>query len=95
MQNIKEQIKINDEVIFKIKPYYDSLSELHDGIVTGIYEDGVMIHYLYGYKSEADTVKWEDLMIIGDKENGEYFKIRGYSGRGRILNREILNNFFE
>ena len=43
MENIKNQIKLNDEVIFKIKPYYNSLSEYHDGTVTGIYEDGVMI----------------------------------------------------
>lgn len=93
MDTIKNQIEINDEVIFRIKPYYyGSLSEYHDGTVTAIYEEGVMVHYLYGYKSEADIVKWQDLMIIGDKENGEPFKISGYSGRGRILNREVLTS---
>lgn len=92
MINIKDEVKLDDEIIFKVKPYYyDSLSEYCDGTVTAIYEEGVMIHYLYGYKSLADVVKWEDLMIIGDKENGEYFKISGYSGRGRILNRNVLN----
>ena len=91
MESIRNEIKLNDEVIFRIKPYYQSaLSTYQDGTVTGIYANGVMIHYLYGYKSEADIVNWEDIMIVGDK-HGEYFKIRGYSGRGRILNREILN----
>lgn len=93
MEKIKSQIKINDEVIFKIKPYdITALSDYNDGTVTAIYDNGVMIHYLDGYKSRADVVKWEDLMIIGDRENGEYFKISGYSGRGRILNREIINS---
>ena len=91
MENVKAEIKLNDDVIFRIKPYYHgALSEYHDGTVTAIYDHGVMIHYLYGYKSESDIVKWEDLMIVGDV-NGEYFKISGYSGNGRILNREILN----
>ncbi|MBG9693196.1 hypothetical protein ACOMCU_01380 [Lysinibacillus sp. UGB7] len=92
MESNQNQIKINDEVIFRIKPYYyGALGEYHDGIVTAIYENGVLVHYLYGYKSESDIVKWGDIMIVGDKENGEYFRICGYSGRGRILNKEILN----
>lgn len=92
MEHIKNQVKLNDDIIFKIKPYdASSLSEYNDGTVTAIWENGVTIHYLESYHSRADLIKWEDLMIIGDRENGEQFKIKGYSGHGRILNREILN----
>jgi hypothetical protein len=57
--------------------------------ITSIYEDRVLVHFLYGYKSLAEFVKKEDILAIGNEE-GEG-KIKGWTGKYDILNQERIN----
>ena len=51
--------------------------------VTSINNDEVLIHFLYGYKSEAEWIKKDKIIAIGDNNfNG---KIDGWSGNFNIL----------
>lgn len=39
--------------------------------ITEIYEDSVLTHFLYGFNSLAEFVKKEDILAIGNLENGD------------------------
>lgn len=34
--------------------------------ITSVNKDDVLVHFLYGYKSEAEYIKKEDIIAIGD-----------------------------
>lgn len=91
----KTLLKVGDSCLFLVNPYihWAGENECEDGYVSAIYENGALLHYMYGVSSYSDTVKFEDIMIIGDPDNselGEQFKIPGFSGRGIVLNRKVL-----
>lgn len=95
VKNVRDLIKVGDDCLFLVKPYihWADDNECEDGHVSAIYDNGVLLHYMYGVSSYSDIVKFEDIMIIGDpndSELGENFKIRGFSGRGIVLNRSVL-----
>ena len=54
-------------------------------------DEKVLVHFLYGYKSEGEWVKKSDIIAIGDMSaNG---KIKGWTGNFNILlpNHELLS----
>lgn len=59
--------------------------------ITSVGDDDVLVHFLYGYKSEAEWVKKVDIIAIGDKNATG--KINGYRGNFNILKPEhpLLN----
>jgi len=59
--------------------------------ITCVEDEQVLVHFLYGYKSEGEWVKKSDIIAIGDMSaNG---KIKGWSGNFNILlpNHELLS----
>ena len=51
--------------------------------ITCVDGDQVLVHFLYGYKSEAEWVKKSDIIAVGDMSaKGE---IKGWSGKFNIL----------
>lgn len=95
---VKDKIQLDDQVVFYLTPYYaphgKDYESVIDGCVTGIYENGVMIHYLYGYKSMSDLVAYEHL-VARHNEEGEYIRFKGISGRSEILNQELYQKLKE
>jgi len=59
--------------------------------ITSISENSVLVHFLYGYKSEAEWVNKKDIIAVGDMSATS--KIKGWSGNFNILqpNHELLN----
>lgn len=59
--------------------------------ITSIEDKQVLVHFLYGYKSEAEWIKKEDIIAIGDMSAKG--KIKGWSGNFNILlpNHELLS----
>ncbi len=61
--------------------------------ITCIEKNGSFLcHFLYGYHSLAEFVKPEDVLAIGDMENGTH-EIKGWSGKFILIqpNNELLN----
>lgn len=51
--------------------------------ITEVYEDKVLVHFLYGHHSLSEFIKKEDIIAIGN--NKSTGKIEGWSGRFDIL----------
>lgn len=54
---------------------------------TMIYDDCVLVHFLHGHHSIGEHVRYEDILAIGDAENGTH-GIKGWSGRYRLIQPE-------
>ncbi len=59
---------------------------------TLIYEKELLFHFLYNYKSEGEFVKKEDILAVGDKDNGTV-EIKGWGGKYTILNQELFDKY--
>lgn len=59
---------------------------------TSIHGDEILFHFLRGHKSEAEFVKKEEIVAVGDVKNGTV-GILGWSGRYRILNQELFDKY--
>lgn len=59
---------------------------------TTITEEELLFHFLLGWKSEAEYVKKENIIAVGDYENGTV-EILGWSGKYTILNQELFNKY--
>jgi len=53
--------------------------------ISFVYEDRVIVHFLYGYKSETCTILKKDILAIGNKLNGTT-KLLGWTGLFDIVN---------
>ena len=60
--------------------------------ITSVKNDDVLVHFLYGYKSESEWIKKKDIIAIGDTSASG--KIKGWSGNFNILlpNHELLKS---
>lgn len=59
--------------------------------ITCVEKEQVLVHFIYGYKSEAEWVNKKDIIAVGDVAgNG---KIKGWSGNFSILlpNHKLLS----
>lgn len=59
---------------------------------TKITEEELLFHFLLGLKSEAEYVKKENILAVGDYENGTV-EILGWSGKYTILNQKLFNKY--
>ena len=57
---------------------------------TAIYEDKILFHFLYNYKSLAEDVYKKDIIAVGDI-NGTV-AIAGWTGKFTIINQEIFDD---
>lgn len=83
--NIQQQLaslKPGDYIAFVWK-YGTFGEEIVVDNITEVYDNDVLVHFLYGYKSEAEFVKKEDIIAIGNP-NGTG-KIKGWTGNFDIL----------
>jgi len=51
--------------------------------ITKVYEDEVLVHFLYGCKSESDFIKKSDILAIGNMKGNH--EIKGWTGKFDIL----------
>ena len=51
--------------------------------ITSIHDDRILVHFLYGYKSEAEWVNKDDVLAIGNMEGKDGLK--GWTGKFDIL----------
>jgi len=58
--------------------------------ITSIYEESVLVHFVYGLKSLSEIVKKENILAIGNNETGEG-KIKGWQGQYDILNQKEID----
>lgn len=52
--------------------------------ITKVYEKEFLVHFLYGYKSESEVVKKDDVLAIGNMDGKSGLK--GWTGKFDILN---------
>lgn len=82
VNKILSNIKKGDYIAFEWK-YGLFGSEIVVTNITEVYKNDVLVHFLYGYKSESEFVSKKDIIAIGDtKSDG---KIKGWSGNFNII----------
>lgn len=99
-------IQINqdtDAIAFLFSYYADEKPSIEMADITLVdYETKqVLVHFLYGYKSMGEWIKFEDIVAILPKRGMNLqdpslteFKIRGWSGYYRkVLREDIWNQF--
>jgi hypothetical protein len=52
--------------------------------ITKVYEDRVLVHFMYGYHSMAEFIDKKDIIAVGDNIFGTG-KIKGWGGKFIIL----------
>lgn len=84
MTNINE-LKENDFIAF---PYNYGIHQGEGGeivvdCISKIQNDKVLVHFLYGYKSEAEWVNKSDILAIGNMKGKS--ELKGWTGKFDIL----------
>lgn len=80
----KENIKINNIIIFKCDEYGNGHIMEFDGHVQSINDNGVNVLYLSGYKSRNDFIPWKDIIAKLDKRK-PYITLKNSSFRGHFI----------
>ena len=62
--------------------------------ITAIYEDRVLVHFLYGHHSLSEFVPFDKIVGIGDNENGTV-QVKGWGGKYRVVNQELFDQYVE
>lgn len=89
MKTLKDLAK-GDYIAFGFNYNGGEPNEIIVDNITEIYEDKVLVHFLYGYKSLAEFVRKEEILAIGNDETGEA-EIKGWNGKYDIINPEEIN----
>ena len=87
---VLSNLKAGDYIAFQWNYGFFGKEIIVDNI-TCVEDEKVLVHFLYGYKSEGEWVKKSDIIAIGDMSaNG---KIKGWTGNFNILlpNHELLS----
>ena len=87
---VLSNLKVGDYIAFQWN-YGIFGKEIIVDNITCVEDEKVLVHFLYGYKSEGEWVEKSDIIAIGDMSaNG---KIKGWSGNFNILlpNHELLS----
>jgi hypothetical protein len=77
-----KDLKIGDYIAFEWS-YGVSGKEIIVDSITMVKPDEVLVHFLYGYKSESQWVKKKDIIAVGDPKGK--CKIKGWSGKFNIV----------
>ena len=87
---VLSNLKVGDYIAFQWN-YGIFGKEIIVDNISCVEDEKVLVHFLYGYKSEGEWVEKSDIIAIGDMSaNG---KIKGWSGNFNILlpNHELLS----
>lgn len=57
--------------------------------ITNLYKDKVLCHFYRGHRSESEFIKKNDIIAIGDNENGDV-QLHGHKGNFIVLRPEKL-----
>jgi hypothetical protein len=79
-------LKEGDFIAFGFNYHGGEPTEIQVTNITKVYEDRVLVHFLYGHHSLGEFIKNEDIIAIGNPE-GET-KIKGWTGKFDLLNEE-------
>lgn len=84
-----KSLKSGSVIAFK-SDINSNFQEIQVSEITSVCEDGSFIcHFLMGFRSESSIVKPEDVLAIGDLENGGD-KLNGWSGKYHFIQPEKL-----
>jgi len=83
-------LKEGDFIAFGFDFHGGVPSEIQVTNITKVYEDKVLVHFLYGHHSLGEFIKKKDIIAIGNPE-GET-KIRGWGGKYDLMenNKELF-----
>ena len=84
MKKTLDDLKSGDYIAFGFNYNGGEPNDIIIDNITSVYDDRVLVHFLYGYKSMAEFILKKDIIAIGDLENGES-KIPHCSGKFNIL----------
>lgn len=75
-----EDLAVGDIIIFKTE--YMGEEVIVDGFISYINKEykTAGVNYLYGLKSESDTISFDNIIAYPDKKKGTYQEIGGFSG---------------
>ena len=85
-----DKLTRNDSIAFGFNYNGGKPDEIIVDNISHIKENEVLVIFLYGYKSMAEFVKKEDILAIGNNEEGKG-TIKGWSGKYDILNQAEID----
>lgn len=84
VDKINHTIELTDHIAFG----FNYNGGKHDTIIvsniTSISKFGILCHFMYGHHSLAEYIKPEEVLAVGDNENGT-ISIKGWGGKYRVL----------
>ena len=83
MKKTFETLSKGDYIAFRWT-YNGEKDEIIVTNITEVYEGRLLCHFLYGHHSMAEFVEKDDLIAIGNLEEGK-IKLRGWSGRFDVV----------
>lgn len=83
-QLIISNIKEGDYVAFGFNYNGGTAKEIIVDNITKVYEDRVLVHFMYGHHSLAEFIDKKDIIAVGNNTTGTS-KIKGCSGKFHIL----------
>jgi hypothetical protein len=84
---ILRNLKAGDYIAFEWKYGVLGPTIIVDNI-TSVKDNEVLVHFLYGYKSEAEYVKFDDIIAIGSEKGDR--KIKGFGGKYIVIKEHEL-----
>ncbi len=91
MERLK-QLKEGDHIAFPYEYFHGQAGSTHADArievapITAVYDDYVLVHFLSGYKSVGEDIKFEHIVAIGNPK-GEA-QIKGWTGSFDVLRPE-------
>ena len=87
-----DSLKEGDYVAFGFNYDGGEPNEIIVDQITSVYEDKVLVHFLYGVKGLSEFVNKEKILAVGNEESGEG-RIKGWTGKYDILKQEEIDKF--
>lgn len=82
-QELIDNLKEGDYIAFAFS-YFGRNAEINVNNITKVYEDKVLVHFMYGHHSMAEFIDKKDIIAIGDNNLGTE-KIKGWGGKFILL----------
>ena len=84
------QFNLEDFYLFGFNYNGEEPDEVIVAKPTAIYEDKILFHFLYNYKSLAEDVYKENIIAVGNIDGT--VSIVGWTGKFTIINQEVFDD---
>ncbi len=85
MKKVSE-LKCGDSIAFGYNYNGGEPKEIVVSMITYLHEGGFIVHFLYGYKSLSEFIKYDDVLAIGNPDGKT--KLKGWGGRYDLIKPE-------